>query len=436
METSKKFVSLGVVVSAISCSAGVAADSIEDDQLLHEYVNNKLVEKGIDTGFSFSGDLNFTQTFINQSIDDGFDNAAASLQGNVNLLYSARATSCGYGFEVGAKTNSGIIKQGNAIVEVAYVFVDSKYGQFKFGHTNTAADSFNICGDACLVGYQGFGSGNFRSFYNVSTGAIVDSGCPFDDGKATKIVWLSPVVAGWSCGVSYTFDSDDSTLFKTIHQRMDGSHNGKECSCCASSKNIVTFGVAYEYGDPDGFNTKLSASIWGGKGESKSEHIHIRNLRAFNLGALLNYKNFKMALGYTDNGKSFLSTQYATAAIDSLDINGAVDIRDPRVGLMQKANSGKIYSVGMAYAFGKLAASVGLLRGETKFSDTEKAKSTVVSVATEYTVNRTFSVYAEYDNIITRTCKRARAYAKACDPSTNIDDNRANMVMVGMKANL
>ena len=435
MKIHKNLVSLLTIAACCSSSIALAEDKTED-KLLHEYISDKLIENDIDTGFSFYGDLNLTQSFINQSIKDGLDNAATSLQGGINLLYSGKAASFGYGFELGAKTKSGIIKQGNAIIEVAYLFIDSKYGQFKFGHTNTAADSFNICGDACLVGYQGFGSGNFRVFYNASAGTIVDSGCPFDDGKATKIVWLSPIISGVSCGISYTFDSDDTTLFKTIHERMDGIHNGKERSTCASSKNVVTFGIAYEYGDPDDYNAKIAAAFWCGKGESKSEHIEIHNLRAFNIGAILGYKNFKMALGYTDNGKSFLSTKYATASIDNLDINGVVDIRDPRVGLMPGANAGKIYSLGLAYTFGKLTTSVGLFRGETKFSGSEKAKSTIISVASEYAVNKTFSVYAEYDNIITRTCKRARAYAKACDLASDMADNRANLVMVGMKANL
>ncbi|MCR5225003.1 MAG: porin [Alphaproteobacteria bacterium] len=425
-----------VAVAAMLCSTGFvfAEDNADEDLLLHEIVKQKLAEEGIETGFDFSGDLNLTHLYIGQAITGDKENMSTSLQGAVNLKYLGKADSFGYGFELGAKTKSGIIKQGNAILEVAYVFLDTMYGKLKFGHTNTAADSFNVCGDACLVGYQGFGSGNFRAFYNPSAGAIVDTGCSFDDNKATKIAWLSPTISGFSCGISYTFDSDDTTLFKTIHEHMDGVHNGKEGVMSASSKNVITIGAAYEHGTPQDFYSKLSVSAWFGKGESKCD-IKIRDVRAFNIGALFAYKDFQLALGYTDNGKSFLATKYATGDIDDVNLDGTVDINNPHVGLKEGANAGRIYSLGMAYKWNKLTMSLGLFRAETKFSSNEKSKSDIISVATEYKFNKAFAAYVEYDNIRTRSCKRAIAYAKACDLPAKLGDNRANIFMIGTKIN-
>ncbi len=433
MNIRKNALTLVAALSSFGVVFGEAAKSEEDDQLLGETISEKLSDAGID-GFKLSGNLNLTHLYIKQSIENDKDNLSTSLQGDVNLTYLGKADSFGYGFEIGTKTKSGIIKQGKAIVETAYLFLDTMYGKFKFGHTNTVADSFSLCGDKCLVGYQSFGSGNFGAFYNASAGSIVDTGCPFDDGKATKIAWLSPIISGFSCGLSYTFDSDDTTLFKTIHEHLDGIHNGKESVACASSKNIFTLGAAYEYGSPEEFYAKLAVSAWFGKGESKCD-IKIRNVRAFNIGALFAYKDFKLALGYTDNGKSFLSTKYATEDVESLDLNGVVNINDPRVGLKHGANAGRIYSLGMAYSLDKLTMSLGLFRAETKFSSSEKSKSDIISLAAEYRFNKAFAVYTEYDNIRTRSCKRAMAYAKACDLATKAGDNHANIFMIGTKVN-
>jgi predicted porin len=413
--------------------------AFNDDELVNEIVTRHLLEADLDMNLRFDGNLNFSTTFINQKEKRDKDGSVASLQGDINLKYLQKYNGYGFGCEMGAKTRSGIIKSGRAILDSSFLFAESDFlGLIKFGYTNTAADEFSICGDKVLVAYKGAGSGNLHCFYNASSGSIVSTDFAFDDDNAAKVFWLSPIMAGFSAGLSFTLDSRDVNLFKTSHEKEIDNPFGKEnfASCSAYSKNIVTGGIAYEWGAPDDFNAKLSLTGWFGKGKSgcSSNNAEVRNVRAYNIGALFGYKDLKISLGYADNGKSMLPAKHATQEISSFDPNREYKISDPDVGIKSDADAGKIYSIGLAYAFDKLEISAGYFKSEVKFSGNEKAKADIITIAAQYNFNRALSLYVEYDNISTSTCARALAYAKASEQPV-VDKNRANAVLVGMKFN-
>jgi predicted porin len=90
--------------------------------------------------------------------------------------------------------------------------------------------------------------------------------------------------------------------------------------------------------------------------------------------------------------------------------------------------------LGLAYTFGKLTTSIGYFHSVVKFSSSAKSTANIITVASEYKFNETFSVYAEYNNIATNTCDAALAYAKVCDNEL-VKNNRATAIMVGVKIN-
>jgi predicted porin len=415
-------------------------NEFNDDELLNEMITKHLQEAGLDANLCFCGNLDFSAVFINQTEGSDKDGTVASLQGAVNLKYLQKYDGYGFGCQIEAKTRSGIIKSGRAILDSSFLFVESDFiGLTKFGYTNTAADAFSICGDKVLVGYQGAGSGNLNCFYNASSGSIVGTGFTFDDSKAAKISWTSPIVSGFSVGLSFTPDSRDANLFKTNHDKEICEVCGKEnfVGSSAYSKNVITAGIAYEYGAPDDFNAKFSVGGWFGKGKPgchNAGNVEVRNIRAYNVGALFGYKDFKVSLGYTDNGKSLLSTKYATQEITEFDPNRTYKIDDPDVGIKGGADAGKIYSIGFAYAFDKLVISAGYFRSEVKFSSDEKAKADIITLAVQHEFSKALGLYVEYDNIRTSTCDRALAYAAACEQSV-VGKNRANAVIIGVKFN-
>ncbi|MDR2067675.1 MAG: porin [Holosporaceae bacterium] len=429
-----------IIVGSLEAADYECKNEFNDDELLNETITKRLREAGIDANLCFCGSLDFSAMFINQTEKKDKDGAVASLQGDINLKYLQKYDGYGFGCEIGAKTRSGVVKSGQAVLDSSFLFMESdQIGSVKLGYTNTAADKFSICGDKVLVGYQGAGSGNLHCFYNASSGSIVGAGFVFDDDKAAKISWLSPIISGFSVGLSFTPDSRDANLFKTEHDEEIHDLCGKEnfANSSAYSKNIITGGIAYEWGAPDGLNAKFSVGGWFGKGKPgcrNSGSIAVRNVHAYNVGALLGYKDFKVSLGYTDNGKSLLSTKYAGQETTAFDPHRAYVISDPDVGIKEDADSGKIYSIGAAYAFDKLIVSAGYFRSEVKFSGNEKAKADIITLATQYEFSKVLSLYLEYDNINTSTCDRAMAYAVACEQSV-VGKNRANAVILGIKFN-
>ncbi|MDR2681892.1 MAG: porin [Holosporaceae bacterium] len=295
----------------------------DEEKLLNEIVATKLKEDGIDCPLSFRGCLNFTSLFIKQDVKGSNESSVFALEGDIFLKYLSKCNQYDYGFEVGIKANSGIMKQGSQVVRTAYIFLGSeKTGTLKIGFTPTMADSMTINGGSVLVGYGGAASRNLSIFYNESAGSFVDMCFLFDDNKAAKIALMSPNFSGFSFGISFTPDSRSANPFKTLHPKPRNPEINEEKANfpgmrSAYSKNIITGGIAYEFGDPEGFNGKISLCGWIGEGKTSVKGVQVNNIRAYNIGAVVSYKDLKLALGYADNGKSLRSKRYATADIDT-----------------------------------------------------------------------------------------------------------------------
>jgi predicted porin len=406
---------------------------------LNDLIAEELEKTDMNMRLTLALAQHFTTLFIDQREKDaGYDDAVASLQGDVTLRYLDKYDDCGLGFEMGIITNSGIIKQGNAILKTSFIFLESdKIGIIKLGYANTAADSFCIGGDKFLVGYGGAGSGNLGIFYNKSAGSLVDTGFFADDYRAAKVVWLSPIISGFSAGLSFTPDSRDVSLFRTRHGDHRNLNEKADFSgmSLSYSKNVVTGGIAYEFGDPDDFSMKISVAAWRGKGKSSADdNMEIHNVGAYNIGATICHKDFKASWGYTDNGRSLLSKKYSTQSSAAFSQSMGYQLADPSVSLRFGANAGKIHSLGMAYSFDDFEVSIGYFRSVVKFSSDEKSTANVVSLAAEYKFNENLRLYAEYDNMTTDACDRARIYGKACQMSTT-GKNRAHVFMIGSKIN-
>jgi predicted porin len=420
------------------CLSSDKSSSKDEIQLLNEIVAENLKKAGIDTNFSFSGNSNMTVCLVNQTIPGEKSSETFSYQGNIFLRYDNKNSDFGYGFEIGTKQKSGLMKQGNPICDSSFLYLDfDNIGRIKIGYTDSAAFGFCTKGDSVYVGYQGPGSGDLPAFYNLSAGAFIDSDFFANDGKALKIAWYSPVVNGISFAISFTPDSKSANLFRTRKNISSSTtDDGWDFAhTTAFSKNVITGGLAYECGTPDDFNMKVSLSGWMGKGVASRNFsgIGVNNVRAYNIGCKLGYRNFSMAAGFLDSGHSLMAKRLATEDDPNpFDPEATYNIQSPEIGLKSGADAGKIYSVGMAYKSGNLTLSGGYFWSTTKFSSRHDEKSTaeVLTIAVSYAVNKMVSIYAEYNDITTKTCERAMKYKKACGLTCN-PNNRASMFMVG-----
>lgn len=402
------------------------AEEPDDTPLLNEFLMEQLKQYGIETNWSFSGELNGAAIAIHQKLGekDGApdEGCFATLDGDVYLRYFKRDTSFGYGLEIGNKVKSGILKQGSAIVDTSYIFVEAdNIGKIKIGYTNTAADSFTVSYANILTGYTGPDSGNLATFYGQTSGSIICTGFDRDDNKACKVVWLSPVISGWSCGLSYTPNSRDGHLFKINKNKVEKDYSPKQNFADQTSYSIdaITGGIAYEYGDPEEFNAKIAVAGWYARG--RADYTRVRNVKGYNVGAVFGYKDYKLALGYTDNGRSMLPVE--------------VSDESDKTGFCHGADAGKVYNVAIAYTYNKLDVSFGYFHAVRKFSSHERSNSNIATLAAQYNFDRFFSVYAEYDNIRTKTCQRAIDTELESDGHA-FGNNHANMFVIGTKVRI
>lgn len=408
----------------------------KDGFLFHEWLEEKLKGKEFLSNFSIGGVIDIAAVAIDQK-EKGDDSTSVSSQGHIDLTYQDTCNYGGYGAFMKFRTRSGIIKAGGAIVEQGYLFWETnKVGTFKAGWVNTAADEFCIDGSAVLVGYQGFGNGFFTTFYTPTSGLLIDSGFLYDEGAA-KIWWKSPVVKGFSAGLSFTPNARKKNPFysSTVRTDRDFSSSRSFETDSVWQENVVTGGLAYEYGLPEKFNMTISLSGWLGKTKCLNGDWTVRNIQGYNIGVLLGYNKFKMALGYTDHGKSGMPSEYAEGDTLVYDENTNYNIKDKHIGIKPGANAGQLYSVGISYDFGKLVCSAGYLYGERKFSGSEKATSKVATFAAEYAFDKMWSGYIEYDHITTDTCDRIMVYDKAVDGNA-FGNNHANLYIIGTKINI
>lgn len=414
-----------------NCSAAFEAE--EDDRLLGEVIMDRLHSSGYNGNFSFFGDADFCSILIHQTADEETEAQNMTFRSNIYLKYLNTINGVAYGFQAGWKPQCNLLKKHEAICKTLYGFIQSdRLGEFQVGFIDTAASLMALDGFTFCPGFQGPGSGDFGDFYNPPAGAIVDTGVTVDDGKAAKIVWYSPVVRGFSLGASYTFNGQRYAPFKSKHAEL----SCEDDECWAHSKNVFTVCGAYERGDPEGFNAKFSVGGWFGQGKSGSHLQRVKNVCAYQIGTILGYKNFKLAFGYTDNGKSLISAKIATGESPPFDPDCDYEDADQRkhIGLKHGADAGKIYSVGALYNVGKLALCAGYFRSVVKFSNlkSERAVTNIMTFSAEYEVKKSIKIYAEYDNIISSTCDRAMVFKKTYKmPFTG--SNKANVFMIGTK---
>ena len=422
----KKF----LVFSLLPCVCFAQAD-VEDSKLLGEFLKEKSQGVPLLEDLSISGDLKLAFVALNQHLSKDRDASSFSLDGNIKIDYKKVVDGIGFGFQIGTKTRSGMLKKGAAIVDTSYLFADSdKFGQFRFGYSKSAGSIFSVSYADVLTGYNLVDSGFTPIFFAQSSGSILGTGFDKDDGKSLKFVWLSPTIKGWSVGLSYAPDSRDAHLFKEKRNKYESEYSIAQNFADKTSyvKDSFTAGISYEYGDPEAFNMKVSVAGWLAQGKSSSSSP--RKVQGYNVGTIFGYGKYKLALGYTDNINSMIPKVLSN---DIRDDNGNI------VGMGPGADNGKVYNIGIGYFGDKWEMSAGYFHAVKKWSSDDKVTSNIATVAVQYNIDKTVSAFIEYNNIRTRTRDRiinSEKDEKHGGDGLAFESNRANMFIVGAKINI
>lgn len=424
------------VVFDIHCHEGdyYCVHGYNEDPLVNEWLNPLLKVFDIESNICLCGKINVNYNAVHQKIEKNKDSNTVISDGIVDLRYLTKGANHGHGFEVTVGTNSSVIKNGDPIVKGAFLFVEGdKIGEVRLGYSVGASERFLTDGMSILCGYMAVASGNLDKIYNKSTGSIVENGFVYADGNAAKVMWFSPIYKGFSAIFSFTPNGRYKKPFLTKHKAhvlRDSKYDFANDR--ATAKNILAACLNYEYGEKDSFNFHMNLSGITGKAITNTLNKgEIRDLNSYSIGCIVGYNRVKVALGFTDNCKSFLNKNYATQDAPVYSDTANYNLSSQNVGIRSNADSGKIYSLGLRWdIIDSWATSLGYFRSTVKFGDTDKSTAKIISFATEYSFNKTISAYVEYNNVRTRASNTALVYAKACGNSVT-QNNKANIVTIG-----
>lgn len=313
------------------------------------------VGTGDNLDVSLSGEVRTQINHVDQDKSDGFGRGIRLHTDEAELVIEASSTADNglmYGVEIVLNVDIDDTQNGDKV----FAFIDSEqYGRVQLGDNDNAADSLFV--DAADVvaargGFDGEVSDVF-AFGDTWIGVGTDN-----VGKATKIAYFTPNIAGFTLGASYTPDSgqagasfgerdDDGDFENTfdIAGNWEGSFSGLD---------IVVAAFA-EFGQAENNTSATPATAPGEPGDAET----------YGVGATVGYGGFSVGAGYVTFNEAGISS--ANQALG--------------------ADAGDWWDIAVAYRTGPWGVSVGYyeatLGNVTGVSDT---KNTVLTFDADYEV--------------------------------------------------
>ena len=217
--------------------------------------------------------------------------------------------------------------------------------------------------------YGAFNRSNFRTLKDNSFEGIED---------ATKLSYYSPRIKGAQIGLSYTPRSNNNGFTQTTIFDSNQSY----------IENIFTLGANYSH-DFDNVNLLLSATAEKGqvKNSKSNNAVERDDLLAYDLGFSLSYFGFEIGASYGSWGSSL----EAKNGIYSCDYNSSQNLSNQNcTSNNQKFSNPYYYTLGIAYRFGPISASLTSLK-----SSYQKNDYRTYSLGLDYKLKRDLMPYVE-----------------------------------------
>ncbi len=314
------------------------------------------VGTGDNLAVSIFGEYRFHIAFRDEDVSSGFGRGYIFRSGEAEIGLEARNTADNgilYGVEIILNVNT----DDTANADKAYAFIDDEnLGRLELGDQNDAIDRMFVAGEDALVGRQGWDGevGNEFNFGDTWIGAQNNN-----TGKATKVTYFSPRIAGFQVGASFTPDSG-----------LQGASFG-ERDDDGDFENVV--GLAANYvADYNGLRVVLSIFGEFGDGEPDTSSpgnstggTSVGDVETLGIGATIGYGGATLGAGYVDLNEAGI----------------------PSVRQALGEDAGRWWNVGAGYTSGPWGVSVGYyeatLGNVSGLSDTENS---VVSIDADYAV--------------------------------------------------
>ncbi len=155
----------------------------------------------------------------------------------------------------------------NANWDELWIYFQNSWGEFRFGNEDSVVDILNINGSINNAGTGGL-DGNQRTVGDPKL---------TDDGEATKVLYFTPVVAGFQGGVSYSINSDDF---------------GESVGTTEDREDNVAIGANWQ-----GAIGPVTGGIFAGWSRATASEDDMNN---WQVGAEIGFAGFSLAGSYAD----------------------------------------------------------------------------------------------------------------------------------------
>jgi len=363
-----------------------------------------------------------------------------------NLFFTIMGSSAS-GIEYMYRVTLETVPGSGSIIDQNYVQFKSKIGSLQIGDVVGPEDTM-IWDASRIIGGTGGFDGGYSNVYNMSAGVMRGNDNIGDTGNHTKIVYYSPELMGWTFGIAYTPSTAHRGDGKLDNQTGTGvrklpGNRGlfDQAGNQPFDLRNVAIGLTYrkEMGKWNitlsgaGITAKsyfFSSRIVNPGGTLTSGRVPFQNTKAYQLGFILGYDNFRFGAGYLDNGKSHLPrTPNFTYGSTNVNLTN-----------MYNGNAGHAWNVGAGYTMGAYQFGTSYQRTNRNTGDLQKAHSDFYSATVDVTPLTGLKIYTEVDYIRSRSNDTAVAretafLATSSDTSFNrgVKNNSGLVGIVGTK---
>jgi outer membrane protein OmpU len=261
------------------------------------------------------GVIDFQAGYTSQDADAGLREQAFRNDTEINVSVEGKSDNgLGYGAVIDLEADvSGAARNQGFNAARTYTFLEGGFGRVELGSVEGAAQTIQVDAATIARGTGGIAGdydmfiGNNTGFANISRGQlpgyhsdVTRLGGDDSTDNAAKVTYYSPRFSGFQVGVSYTPNLADRGATPA---RARGADFG----------NVFDLGVGYE-GQFDQVGVKAAFAYERGQGSQFTGN----DLRAWNLGASVNFAGFSVAGSYGDWDNAFApgsESDYWTAGL-------------------------------------------------------------------------------------------------------------------------
>jgi len=406
-----------------------------------------LTSGAIPPSLTINGFTAINSYFVNQQRRDGGKGGPQPHIGvdASNLFFTIMGASAS-GLEYQYRITFETIPGSGSTIDQNFIQLKGNMGTFQFGNLDGCEDTQVFDASKIIGGTGGF-DGGYNNVYNMSAGIVRGNDNIGDTGKATKVVYYTPELMGFQFGITYTPNTahkGDEKLDTPMNytNRFPGNRGIYDYKGLQPfDLRSVALGATYK-AEKGKWSMTLSGVGITAKSylsqpylvignQVSSGRVALQNTKAYQLGFIVGYGDFRFGAGYLDNGNSRLPKQNLSFGSSASSV--------VNLGSMYTGNAGYGCNVGAGYTMGAYQFGVSYQRTNRNTGNALKAHSDFYSATVDVTPLQGLKVYTEVDYIRSRSnddaVNREAQFiaASSTKARTAIKNNAGALLIVGTK---